>query len=126
MQPLDWYMERCASGTSLCMEEKKRIESDYREVFGRPMLSDFSGRCPNRFRDAAAMIASYLRKEQKGANGGYMLKSGIVIRYRGKLYTHLNLTAAAARHHLRQHPSNVHDFLRLGYLPKTERHNGKL
>ena len=82
MQPLDWYMERCASGTSLCMEEKKRIESDYREVFGRPMLSDFSGRCPNRFRDAAAMIASYLRKEQKGANGGYMLKSGIVIRYR--------------------------------------------
>ena len=85
------------------MEEKKRIESDYREVFGRPMLSDFSGRCPNRFRDAAAMIASYLRKEQKGANGGYMLKSGIVIRYRGKLYTHLNLTAAAARHHLRQH-----------------------
>ena len=106
MQPLDWYMERCASGTSLCMEEKKRIESDYREVFGRPMLSDFS--------------ASYLRKEQKGANGGYMLKSGIVIRYRGKLYTHLNLTAAAARHHLRQHPSNVHDFLRLGDLPKTE------
>ena len=99
MQPLDWYMERCASGTSLCMEEKKRIESDYREVFGRPMLSDFSGRCPN---------------------GGYMLKSGIVIRYRGKLYTHLNLTAAAARHHLRQHPSNVHDFLRLGDLPKTE------
>lgn len=120
MQPLGWYMERCASGTSLCMEEKKRIESDYREVFGRPMLSDFSGRCPNRFRDAAAMIASYLRKEQKGANGGYMLKSGIVIRYRGKLYTHLNLTAAAARHHLRQHPSNVHDFLRLGDLPKTE------
>ena len=91
------------------MEEKKRIESDYREVFGRPMLSDFS-----------AMIASYLRKEQKGANGGYMLKSGVVIRYRGKLYTHLNLTAAAARHHLRQHPSNVHDFLRLGDLPKTE------
>lgn len=102
------------------MEEKKRIESDYREVFGRPMLSDFSGRCPNRFRDAAAMIASYLRKEQKGANGGYMLKSGVVIRYRGKLYTHLNLTAAAARHHLRQHPSNVHDFLRLGDLPKNE------
>ena len=113
-------MERCASSTSLCIEDKEQIESDYREVFGRPMLSDFSGRCPNRFRDAATMIASYLRKKQKNINGGYMLKAGIVIRYRGKLYTHLNLTVAAARHHLRQDPSNAHDFLRLGDPSKTE------
>ena len=84
------------------------------------MLSDFSGRCPNRFRDAAAMVASYLRKEQKGANGGYMLKSGIVFRYRGKLYTHLNLTVAAALCYLKQNPAHARDFLRLGDTSKTE------
>lgn len=114
MQSLDWYIERCGVSASLCIKEKEQIETDYFEVFGRQMLTDFSGRCPSRFRDAAAMIASYLRKKQKGRNGGYMLKSGIVIRYRGKLYTHLNLTAAAARYHLKQNPANLSDFLRLG------------
>lgn len=120
MQPLDWYMERCASGTSLSWEEKKRIESVIGKCSGVRCFPISAAGVPTASVMRAAMIASYLRKEQKGANGGYMLKSGVVIRYRGKLYTHLNLTAAAARHHLRQHPSNVHDFLRLGDLPKTE------
>ena len=113
-------MERCGASTYLCLKEKERIEADYEKVFGRPMLADFSGRCPNRFRDAAAMIASYLRKERKGVNGGYMLKSGVVIRYRGKLYTHLNLTAAAARYHLEQNPANAHDFVRLAHTSKPK------
>lgn len=114
MKPLEWYIERCSSSTSLCMDDKAQIETDYKEVFGRIICADFNCTCPNRHHDAARMIASYLRKEQQGINGGYMLKSGIVIKYRGKIYTHLNLTAAAARYHLRQNENNIRDFIRVG------------
>ena len=49
----------------------------------------------------------------KEENGGYILKKGVAFRYKGKIYTDLNLTAEAAEGYIRQDLKHRDDFIEL-------------
>lgn len=49
----------------------------------------------------------------KAENGGYILKKGVAFRYKGKIYTDLNLTAEAAEGYIRQDLKHREDFIEL-------------
>lgn len=49
----------------------------------------------------------------KADNGGYILRKGVAFRYKGTIYTDLNLTADAAEWYIKQDLRHRDDFIEL-------------
>ena len=109
MQPYDWYKE-LSRKTILSDEEKKIIRADWEEQTGRPFGSSFNPSCKNCYNDAIHLIRRFMSKAD---NGGYILRKGVAFRYKGTIYTDLNLTADAAEWYIKQDLRHRDDFIEL-------------
>lgn len=109
-----WYWERrTASASALTDAEKNEVKVDYEEITGRNWTEDFSVTCPNCFRDAITIILAKMKQNNNQDAGGYVLKSGVVFKYKGKTITHQNITAAAAEWFIKQDLNNRDKFWEL-------------
>lgn len=106
MQSAEWYRER-VTALSLSEADKAVIRSDWEEATGKDFAASFNARCPNCHHDAAILI---LRTMNKQDNGGYILKRGVAFRYKGKVYSAGNITAAAAEWYIGQDLKHRDDF----------------
>ena len=110
----EWYNERLAElSASLSLFERDSIRADYEEISGRAWEESFSPNCPNCYRDAILIINAKIRNMSNEKSGGYVLKSGIVFKYKGKTITHLNITAEAAEWFIKQDLRNRDKFVEL-------------
>lgn len=109
MHTRDWY-KAISSKTMLTDDEKAIIRAEWEELTGRTFGSSFNPSCKNCYNDAIILIH---RKMNKAENGGYILKKGVAFRYKGKIYTDLNLTAEAAEGYIRQDLKHREDFIEL-------------
>ena len=111
----EWYSERLAElSAPLSVLEKYAVRADYEEVSGRLWEESFSLNCPNCYRDSILIINAKLRNmSNKENSGGYVLKAGIVFRYKGKTITHTNITKEAAEWYINQDINNRDKFLEL-------------
>uniref|UniRef100_UPI00405787B5 hypothetical protein n=1 Tax=Alistipes sp. TaxID=1872444 RepID=UPI00405787B5 len=106
-----WYRERASEGFApLSVIDKEAIKADYKEVFGRYFSDDFSEGCPNCYQDATILILRKIMAQKNIDAGGYVLKNGVVFKYKGKIITHLNITAAAAEWYIKQNLNNRDKF----------------
>lgn len=125
MQTKEWYQER-ARKPSLTDTEKNIIRDDWEQLTGKKFILSFNMQCPNCYRDSVILILRAMGKED---NGGYVLKSGIVFRYQGKIYTKDNITAKAAEWFIGQDLSNRDKFIVLARdydsYDKKDKSNGR-
>lgn len=98
MKSAEWYREK-ALKPSLSEAEKAAIRQDWDKFTGKEFAASFNARCPNCYHDAATLILRIMSKQE---NGGYVLKRGIAFRYKGKIYTADNITAAAAEAYIKE------------------------
>jgi hypothetical protein len=92
--------------------DKELIERVYEEVFRHPLSLDFVATCPNKYNDAAAAIASYYRRHEGGCD--YVLKRGVVFKYKGRIITTQNLTNESAEWFISQDERNKDKFIVIG------------
>lgn len=102
MRP-DWIEGRLFK-SPLSLDDKKQIAGAYALEFGREMR----GSCENCYHDALMEI--YLKTRQMK---DFILKSGVVFRFNGIIYSNLNLTNEAARWYLKQDANNIKHFLKI-------------
>lgn len=80
------------------------------ELTNKEFFASFNQTCPNCYNDAILMILSTMNRVD---SGGYELKSGVTFRYKGKVYTRLNITPQAAEWYIKQDLSHRDDFISL-------------
>lgn len=123
MESAEWYRER-AVAPSLSEADKATIRNDWKQSTGKEFTASFNARCPNCYHDAALII---LHRMDKKENGGYILKRGVAFKYKGKVYTTHNITAAAAEWYIAQDLNHRDDFEELAkdydeYETETHKH----
>lgn len=107
----EWYSERkAATAASLTSSERAEVESDFEEITGRKWADSFSPTCPNCIRDAITIILAKMKQNNNQDTGGYVLKAGVVFKYKGKIITHTNITAKAAEWYIKQDLNNRDKF----------------
>lgn len=106
MHTEEWYLTRNVA--ALTAAERTTIEEEFREVTGNAFAESFSLNCPDRYRDAITIILKTMKNE-KGAEG-YVLKAGIVFKYKGRWITCDNITSAAAEWWIEQDLQHRDDF----------------
>ena len=107
MQNVEWYRERRRTA-SLSDLDKQIIAEDYNEITGGDFQADFKLTCPNKYTDAIDKILYTMAQQQN--TSGYILKSGIAFRYKGKIITRSNITKEAAEWYIKQNLDNRNDF----------------
>lgn len=107
MQSEAWYRERVPKA-SLTEEEQAMIRRDWDAHMGRSFTASFAAHCPNRYHDAATLILRHMATQKE--SGGYVLRRGVAFRYKGKIYTANNITAAAAEWWIGQDLMHRDDF----------------
>lgn len=111
---LEWYYERFQSADFLTNAEQEAVRADYEAIMGASFVNSFRPDCPNRYHDAITQILLKMKQAQNTERGGYLLKTGIVFKYKGKIITNSNLTAAAAEWYIAQDINHRDDFEELG------------
>lgn len=106
MNTKEWYREK-ASANSLTYSDKTIIKADWKQLNGTDFSSSFNDKCHNCYHDAIILI---LRAMNKQETGGYILKKGVVFKYKGKLYTSSNITSQAAEWYIAQDLNHRNDF----------------
>lgn len=124
-----WYNERLADNSApLTLLEEQCVRADYETVTGRLWSESFSVNCPNCYRDAITLICLKMKQNENKDSGGYVLKPGIVFKYKGKLVSSRSITKDAAEWYIKQDINNRDKFMELGRdydsyeqnSPKTE------
>lgn len=110
----EWYHERFRSADSLTIAEQEAVRADYEAIAGVSFANSFRPDCPNRYHDAITQILLKMKQTQTNDRGGYLLKTGVVFKYKGKIITNSNLTAAAAEWYIAQNIERRDDFEELG------------
>jgi len=109
----EWYEEKLREAF-LTISDQETIRAQYQTVTGESFEVSFRPNCPNRFRDAITLILVKMKQEQNTSRGGYLLKQGVVFKYKGKIITNVNLTAASAEWYIAQNLDHRDDFEELG------------
>lgn len=97
-----------AGRTALTQAQRLEIRELYERVTGRTLRRC---NCPDLYRDAVFEIYHKLKNNgQMAQKSNYRLKNGVVIRYKGMPYTHVNLTDEVAEAYLKENPAHSSRF----------------
>lgn len=100
--------EWMGAGSALSLSARQEIRELYEVVTGR-MLRRCN--CPDLYRDAVLEIYHKIKNNRQMAQkSNYRLKNGVVIRYKGMPYTHINLTDEVAEAYLKENPAHASRF----------------